>query len=186
MARTANRFERFGFVVADSNPRDRSLIRTVLGGLGARRVHSARDGGEAMTLIQAFPIDIVLCDLDMQPIDGLDLVRCLRAGADSPAPFVRIILIGRDPRRMEVELARDLGIDAFLAKPLSLPLLQRRLEGLTRSPRPFVLAPAYFGPDRRSGSGGRKSWPLRDRRRMAPRYLDNPLGPPSIGGSPAH
>lgn len=185
MFRTKNRFERFGFVVADGNPRERSLIRTVLGSLGARRVHSARDGGEALTLIQAFPIDVVLCDLDMQPMDGLDLVRCLRSGVDSPAPFARIILIARDPRRVEVELARDLGIDAFLTKPLSLPLLQRRLEALTQEPRPFVLAPAYFGPDRRTAGSPRKPWPLRDRRNTSPRYLSDPLGP-AMGGQAPH
>ena len=53
-----------------------------------------------------------------------------------------------------VEQARDTGVSEFMAKPFSARSVADRILAVVNTPRPFVLAPGYFGPDRRRADLG--------------------------------
>ena len=93
--------------------------------------------------------DLVLCDLAMKPMDGLEFSRDVRTGEDSPNPFVPIIMITGHTERHHVEAARDAGVTEFLAKPITAHSLFSRIAEIVERPRAFVRSETYFGPDRR-------------------------------------
>ncbi len=91
-------------------------------------VHLASDGAEALAGIGALAPDVVVMDVMMPRLDGLEATRALRtAGNDVPI----IVLTARDAVGDRVE-GLDAGADDYLAKPFALPELLARLRALLR------------------------------------------------------
>jgi DNA-binding response OmpR family regulator len=141
--------ERLNFLVVDDNRHMRMLVKTILHALGSKNVVEAEDGADAFREMRTFPADIVICDWNMEPLDGLDFVRLIRTGKDSPNPFVPIIMLTGHTEMNRVVEARDAGVNEFLAKPISAKALYGRIQSVIEKPRPFVRTKRYFGPDRR-------------------------------------
>lgn len=141
--------DRLNFLVVDDNKHMRALVKTLLHALGSKNVHEAADGADAFKELRHFPADVIISDWSMSPLDGLDFVRLVRTGKDSPNPFVPIIMLTGHTEMHRVVEARDSGIHEFLAKPISAKGLYSRIRSIIERPRPFVRAGLYFGPDRR-------------------------------------
>jgi DNA-binding response OmpR family regulator len=140
---------RLNFLIVDDNKHMRALVKTILHALGAKSTMEAGDGADAFKELRHFPADIIICDWNMSPLDGLDFVRLVRTGNDSPNPFVPIIMLTGHTEMQRVVEARDSGVHEFLAKPISAKALYSRIRSIIENPRPFVRTNTYFGPDRR-------------------------------------
>jgi CheY-like chemotaxis protein len=144
----------------------RFIVRNLIFSLGASDVIEASEGGEALALLAGARPHMILCDLRMQPVGGLEFVRRLRADKDNPSRFVPVIMITAHADVDTVAMARDAGATEFMAKPLSKAALEKRIQRVQREPRPFILVDGFVGPDRRrkaaNGFGGR------DRRMIPP------------------
>ena len=141
--------ERINFLVVDDNRHMRSLVKTILHALGSKNISEAEDGADAFREMRTFPADIIICDWNMEPLDGLDFVRLIRTGGDSPNPFVPVIMLTGHTEMNRVAEARDAGVNEFLAKPISAKALYSRIREVIQKPRPFVRTRMFFGPDRR-------------------------------------
>ena len=141
--------ERLNFLVVDDSSHMRSLVRSVLRGLGAKHIEEATDGADAYARLGTYPADVVICDWQMSPMNGLEFVRLLRTGTDSPNPLVPVILLTAHTEAQRVMEARDAGVTEFLAKPISAQQLCSRIRAVIEHPRPFIRAESYVGPDRR-------------------------------------
>lgn len=137
------------FLVVDDNAPMRALLRTILTTLGARGVTDAADGRTAFERLKECKADIVICDWNMSPIDGIEFAHMVRNAPDSPNPFVPIIMLSGHAEVARVVEARDAGVNEFMAKPVSASKLFARLKAIIESPRPFIRTADYFGPDRR-------------------------------------
>lgn len=95
-------------------------------------VHLASDGAEALAGIGAIAPDVVVMDVMMPKLDGLEATRALRAaGNDVPV----IVLTARDAVGDRVE-GLDAGADDYLTKPFALEELLARLRALLRRVAP--------------------------------------------------
>ncbi|MBL6959178.1 MAG: response regulator [Rhodospirillales bacterium] len=141
--------ERLNFLIVDDNKHMRALVKSILHALGVKSCLEASDGADAFKELRHFPADIIICDWNMSPLDGLDFVRLVRTGKDSPNPFVPIIMLTGHTEMNRVLEARDSGVHEFLAKPISAKKLYSRVRSIIERPREFVRAGMYFGPDRR-------------------------------------
>ena len=149
---SSNRVQRdkpFNFLVVDDNKHMRALVKGILHALGAKAIVDATDGADAFKELKHFPADIIICDWNMDPLDGLDFTRLVRTGGDSPNPYVPIIMLTGHTEMNRVMEARDSGVHEFLAKPISAMGLYSRVRSIIENPRSFVRTKAYFGPDRR-------------------------------------
>jgi CheY-like chemotaxis protein len=135
-------------LLVDDNHHMRLLLTEILRAIGVREVVEATNGAEALQALRNNPIDIVMTDLAMQPMDGIDLVRRLRGG-DSPNPMVPVIMITGHSTLRRVAEARDAGVTEFLSKPVTARGVIERINRVVEHPRPFVKTNSYFGPDRR-------------------------------------
>lgn len=94
-------------------------------------VLTARDGVDALGVVQSRAPDIVLVDLEMPRMNGLELTSALRNRlATKATPVVMITSRFTDKHR---QLATDAGVNAFLTKPYSEDLLLNTMDGLLRS-----------------------------------------------------
>lgn len=143
------RFDLLKILLVDDNHHMRVLIGEILRAIGVKGVYEATDGAEALQIIRQHAIDIVMTDLAMQPLDGIDFVRLLRNSPDSPNPMCPVIMITGHSTQKRVTEARDAGVTEFLAKPVTARGVVDRITRVVEYPRPFIRNEDYFGPDRR-------------------------------------
>lgn len=113
-------------LVVDDDPRITSLLRRALRFAG-HTVRVAQDGPEALAMAEAAVPDLVILDVMLPGLDGLEVCRRLRAIADTPI----LMLTARDdvPDRV---LGLDAGADDYLVKPFALEELLARVRALLR------------------------------------------------------
>jgi two-component system KDP operon response regulator KdpE len=113
-------------LVVDDEPQ---ILRTLRINLVARdyEVDTASDGGEALQAAAASPPDLVLLDLVLPDMDGVEVIRKLRVW--TPVPI--IVLSGRIGNADKVD-ALDAGADDYITKPFSLDELLARIRAVTR------------------------------------------------------
>ena len=116
-------------LVVDDDPQIRRVMRATLVG-HKYEVIEARNGDEALTRIPAEMPDLVLLDLNMPGIGGLETCRHLRSGSDVPI----IVLSVRNTEKDKVA-ALDAGADDYVTKPFGMEeLLARIRAALRRAP----------------------------------------------------
>ncbi len=144
------RYDLLKILVVDDNQYMRVLLTEILRAVGVEHIFEAGDGVEGLQLLKERPIDLVMTDLSMQPLDGIDFVRLLRTSPGSPNPMIPVVMITGHSTATRVGEARDAGVNEFLTKPLTARGVVERLHQAIEFPRPFVrTAAGYFGPDRR-------------------------------------
>ncbi|MFZ5670549.1 MAG: response regulator [Pseudomonadota bacterium] len=155
------RFERLKILLVDDNHHMRVLLAEILRAIGVRDVLEASDGAEALQVMRSHQVDIVMTDLAMQPVDGIDFVRLLRNSSDSPNKLCPVVMITGHSTTRRVNEARDAGVNEFLAKPVTARGVIERIVEVIEHPRAFIRAPAYFGPERRRRADPQYAGPWR-------------------------
>jgi DNA-binding response OmpR family regulator len=112
-------------IFADDNPVARTLLAAVLEELGHEAV-GFPDGRQAWDAFEAQPAPLVVLDLKMPDVDGLELCRRIRACDAGQSAFILIVTAHDDPAALKVVL--DAGADDYIAKPSSPKNLRARIE----------------------------------------------------------
>lgn len=116
-------------LVVDDDEATRELLRDYLGDAGYD-VAVAVDGRQACRVLGAFRADLVITDLEMPRMDGLDLIRWLRAER-STCPI--LLVTGRTDRELQLcRFGRRAGFEC-MTKPIDVERLGRAVERLTSS-----------------------------------------------------
>lgn len=142
-------FENCRALIVEDNTHMRVLLREFLIAVGIREISEAANGKAALNVLRERKCDLILSDMAMAPMDGIEFTRHIRTDSNSPNPFVPIIMITGHTEIERVEAARDAGVTEFLAKPVTPNNLYARLAEIVERPRAFVRTEGYFGPDRR-------------------------------------
>ncbi|MCA3178143.1 MAG: ATP-binding protein [Burkholderiaceae bacterium] len=117
-------------LLAEDNPVNQALALATLSKLGIEAT-LARDGAEAIDALRVAAYDVVLMDMQMPGVDGLEATRRIRAAGDALAqPWIVALTANAFDRDREACLAA--GMDDFVAKPFRQVTLQGALE---RAPR---------------------------------------------------
>jgi PAS domain S-box-containing protein len=104
-------------LVAEDNPINWMLVQALLDKLG-HRSELAEDGHKAVSLCASGSFDIVLMDLHMPGLDGLEAISKIRSREDKSASQVPIYVVSADVMPEAKEEALKAGADGFLSKPL--------------------------------------------------------------------
>jgi DNA-binding response OmpR family regulator len=91
------------------------------------RVVQARDGEQALRLFGDERIDLVVLDLMLPKVDGLEVCKRLRAGSDVP-----IIMLTARGEELDKVLGLELGADDYITKPFSIREFRSRVRALLR------------------------------------------------------
>jgi two-component system chemotaxis response regulator CheY len=113
-------------LIVDDQMTMRSLIRTALSQIGITSVREAYDGEEALRLLVTRPANLIISDFNMPKLDGLGLLRAVRAHAPiKNAAF--IMLTGRADVDL-VARAKQYGVNNYLVKPFTAQILKQKIE----------------------------------------------------------
>ncbi|MBM7503227.1 response regulator [Agromyces aurantiacus] len=114
-------------LVADDDAQLQRALRITLGSRGYE-VLAARDGAEAIDLAANAHPDLILLDLGMPNVDGMDVIRAVRAWSKVPI----VVLSGRTDSAEKVE-ALDAGADDYVTKPFAMDELLARIRARARA-----------------------------------------------------
>jgi len=120
-------------LVVDDDPRLREVVRYALSRAGFA-VEEASDGVEALDALRRSPADLVVLDVLMPEMDGIEVCRTLRRTSDVP-----IVFLSSRGEEVDRVLGLELGGDDYLTKPFSTRELVSRVKAVlrrTRAPTP--------------------------------------------------
>lgn len=109
----------------DDDPLMRAVVRAALQKRGCGHIEQAQGGHEALALCANHAFDLLICDYQMAPMDGLMFLRTLcDAGYGAGWPVIMLSAEG-DPAK--IAAAQNLGISAWVPKPISVTRLIERI-----------------------------------------------------------
>ena len=112
-------------LVIDDQDFVRTIVKKMLSQLGVGTVLEAHDGNSGLDVVSREAPHLVICDIQMRPVDGFGFVRQLRA---TPAVAqTPVIMLTAHTDAATVARAKELHINAFLAKPVLPPALKEKI-----------------------------------------------------------
>ena len=113
-------------LVIDDEPRLRRIMRETLIAAGYE-VDDARNGADGLDKVRAFHPDLVLLDINMPEMSGVDVCKSIRADSN-----IAIIMLTVRKSDADKVAALDAGADDFITKPFSTPELLARMRAALR------------------------------------------------------
>lgn len=116
-----NRFHRKDLtaLVVEDEETTRTLLAKLLANMGADTVLTACDGAEGLRLFCLKRPDLVVCDLEMEPVDGLSLLGGIRAAMDPILSAVPVFIFTGNKDAAALGKAKALQASGYLIKPFN-------------------------------------------------------------------
>lgn len=135
--------------MVDDNGHMGRIVQDMFRGFGVGVVEVHSDAAAGLRACDDCAFDLIVIDYHMPTIDGLDFTRLVRKSASSKNALTPIVMVSAYTEHWRVAAARDAGVTEVCAKPLSAKELWTKFASIVNSPRAFVRAGEFFGPDRR-------------------------------------
>jgi two-component system chemotaxis response regulator CheY len=117
-------------LIVDDSTAIRKILIRILGqaGIALGPVHEAGDGSEALKVLEGNAVSMVLSDINMPNMDGIELLRSLRASERWKE--LPVVLITTEGAQARVQEAVELGATSYIRKPFNADQLRDRLTTL--------------------------------------------------------
>jgi two-component system, chemotaxis family, chemotaxis protein CheY len=108
-----------------------TIVRRILLQFGFKEVDDAADGPSALVKLRAGAYDLVIADLMMEPMDGLELLRAIRSkeGLQS-VPFIMVTALSEEHH---IVSAKEAGVTGYIVKPFTAATLRKRIDAVLHS-----------------------------------------------------
>ncbi len=116
-------------LVADDNPTNLDIFQTRLAAHGYK-VLTASDGDQALMIAREQQPDLILLDIMMPGIDGLEV--CRRLKADASLPFIPVVIVTAKADPEDIVAGLEAGGDEYLTKPVDQAALVARVKSMLR------------------------------------------------------
>lgn len=102
-------------LIVEDSPTMRSLIRSAISMMGDYAVVEAENGFEALRLLPKYSISMVITDINMPDINGLELINFIRSNKNYKG--LPLVIISTEGSEKDRKKGLSLGADAYLVKP---------------------------------------------------------------------
>ncbi|MFV3128429.1 response regulator [Niveispirillum sp. KHB5.9] len=127
-------FSRMNALIVEDQAFIRTVVSRILKQLEFNQIWEADEGTGGLTLALERKPDIIICDIEMAPMDGLTFLQQLRQREDLGRRTPVVFLTNHAQKDMVLK-AKDLGVNAFIAKPVTVVGLRDKLAVLLNSRR---------------------------------------------------
>ena len=143
------------------------ILRTAFGLIGIRLITAIQEPARAVEALRMQSFNAIFCDAAAGKVEKMPFHIAARRAPGILNPMTPLFVIYSHARQRSVEQARDNGVTDVLTHPVSAATIARKLEAAIASPRNFIVAPTFFGPDRRTERSN--TWYGGERRKRATR-----------------
>ncbi len=113
------------FLVVDDFSTMRRIVRNLLKELGYTNVDEAEDGAMALSKLKSEQFDFVISDWNMPVMDGLDMLKNIRA--DSALSKVPVLMVTAEAKKENIIAAAQAGANGYVVKPFTAATLDEKL-----------------------------------------------------------
>jgi two-component system chemotaxis response regulator CheY len=114
-------------LVIEDNDFMRETVASMLREIGFREVAEAQDGNDALRQLEAVNPGLIICDIEMKPMDGLEFVQALRDHTWPRAKEIPVIFLTGHTEAPIVRRALKLGVSAYVVKPVQRKQMEARV-----------------------------------------------------------
>ena|SRR5579884_3914299 len=117
-------------MIVDDSAAIRKILQRVLvqAGIPLGAVHEANDGHEAITILKDHKVGLILSDINMPNMDGIELLTRLKA--DVAFKTVPIVMVTTEGSQARVLQALELGAVGYVRKPFTAEQIKEKLKGV--------------------------------------------------------
>jgi two-component system chemotaxis response regulator CheY len=119
------------FLVVDDFSTMRRIVKNVLQELGYSRIEEADDGKTALPMLQAGAFDFLITDWNMPGMQGIDLLRAVRA--DGKLAKLPVLMLTAEAKREQIVEAAQAGVNGYVIKPFTAATLKEKLDKVFES-----------------------------------------------------
>ena len=112
-------------LVVDDFPTMRRIVRSLLKELGFNNVDEAEDGQEALSRLRSGSFEFVLSDWNMPNLDGLEMLKQMRA--DAALKDLPVLMITAEAKKENIIAAAQAGANGYIVKPFTAVTLEEKL-----------------------------------------------------------
>jgi two-component system, chemotaxis family, chemotaxis protein CheY len=127
LSRIASANPDFRVLIVDDCRPTRMLVRSILNVCGVSNIKDAVDGAEALEVLDSSLPDLIISDVQMTPLDGIEFSRLIRNDPHSPNPRMPIVIMTGHTKEERIVALREAGLTDVVAKPLSPKMLCRSI-----------------------------------------------------------
>ena len=114
-------------LIVDDSATMRSMIKAVVDGMGFECI-TAQDGEKALKILRERVVDIIVTDINMPNIDGIELIKLLRQQKNSK--YTPILVITTEGGTNVKEAGKAAGASGWIVKPFSPEVLEKAITKL--------------------------------------------------------
>ncbi|MFT4731624.1 MAG: two-component system chemotaxis response regulator CheY [Gammaproteobacteria bacterium] len=113
-------------LVVDDFSTMRRIIKNLLKDLGFTSIQEADDGNTALPMLVQGDFDFVVTDWNMPGMQGIDLLRAIRA--DDNLKHLPVLMVTAEAKKEQIVAAAQAGVNGYVVKPFTAATLQEKLE----------------------------------------------------------
>lgn len=124
-------------LVVDDSAAIRKILQRVLRqtGIAINNIYEAGDGQEALAALKSQPVNLVLTDINMPKMDGLQLLAAIKAQSDWRS--LPVVMITTEGGEAKVAEALRLGAAGYVRKPFTADQIKEKLAGILEPALPL-------------------------------------------------
>src|SRR5581483_9257008 len=115
----------YRFLVVDDFPTMRRIVRNLLKELGYANVDEAEDGAAGLSRLQGGGFDFVISDWNMPNMDGLEMLKRIRA--DAALSHLPVLMVTAESKKENIIAAAQAGASGYVVKPFTAATLDEKL-----------------------------------------------------------
>ena len=113
-------------LVVDDFSTMRRIVKNLLRDLGFTNIQEADDGSTALPMLQGGDFDFVVTDWNMPGMQGIDLLKAIRA--DSSLAHIPVLLITAEAKKEQIIMAAQAGVNGYIVKPFTAGTLKTKID----------------------------------------------------------
>lgn len=113
-------------LVVDDFSTMRRIVKNLLRDLGFTNIQEADDGSTALPMLQGGDFDFVVTDWNMPGMQGIDLLKAIRA--DAKLAHIPVLLITAEAKKEQIVMAAQAGVNGYIVKPFTAATLKEKLD----------------------------------------------------------
>jgi two-component system chemotaxis response regulator CheY len=113
-------------LVVDDFSTMRRIVKNLLRDLGFTNIQEADDGSTALPMLQGGDFDFVVTDWNMPGMQGIDLLKAIRA--DSSLAHIPVLLITAEAKKEQIVMAAQAGVNGYIVKPFTAGTIKTKLD----------------------------------------------------------
>ncbi|MCX4192953.1 MULTISPECIES: chemotaxis response regulator CheY [unclassified Methylophaga] len=113
-------------LIVDDFSTMRRIIKNLLRDLGFNNTQEADDGTTALPILQAGGIDFLITDWNMPGMQGIDLLKAVRA--DEKLSTLPVLMVTAETKREQIIEAAQAGVNGYIVKPFTAATLKEKIE----------------------------------------------------------